>query len=114
MIVETRKTAQGTEYWDSKEKRSLFVPTGNKPSFEVATNYDSLVIKSEGNKTIDVKVNTKSKGTRDQGDGTNLEDMTIQQLKDFAKEIDVDVPGNMKKEETIRSHIAEQLTAADE
>ncbi|MGH0788227.1 hypothetical protein ACQVTU_10735 [Bacillus cereus] len=28
MIVETRKTIVDTEYWDTAEKRSLFVPTG--------------------------------------------------------------------------------------
>lgn len=30
MINEIRKTISGTEYWDSKEKRSLFVPVGEK------------------------------------------------------------------------------------
>lgn len=104
MIVETRKTAQGTEYWDNVEKRSLFVPAGKDPKFKVTTKYDSLVIKSAGSKTLDVKVNTDP----------DLDNMNAKQLKAFAADNDIDIPGNMSKEETIRNHIAESLTADNE
>lgn len=30
-----RKTAQGTEYWDNKEKRTFFVAAEKEPDFEV-------------------------------------------------------------------------------
>ncbi|WP_412675759.1 hypothetical protein [Bacillus mycoides] len=38
MVTEIRKTKSGTEYWDSKEKRSLIVQTGEVPGFEVTEN----------------------------------------------------------------------------
>lgn len=43
----------------------------------------------------------------------NLNDMDVDQLLSFAEQNNIEVPGNMKKEETIRTHIAEQLAAAD-
>nr|WP_242555279.1 hypothetical protein [Bacillus cereus] len=43
MIVETRKTIAGTEYWDTIEKRSLFLLNGKEPGFEVTVNPESMV-----------------------------------------------------------------------
>lgn len=43
MRVETRKTMSGTEYWDTKEKRSIFVPNGQTPDFEVAVDPVSMI-----------------------------------------------------------------------
>lgn len=93
MKVEVRKTAQGTEYWDTEEKRTLFVPAGQEPDFEVAVNPASLVI-------VEPDI-------REDGDGTNLENMTIPQLKDFAKQIEVDIPKEIKKKEDIIKYLAD-------
>ncbi|PFX72851.1 hypothetical protein COL39_17620 [Bacillus cereus] len=102
MITEIRRTISGTEYWDSKEKRSLFVPTGEEPGFEVTINPESMIIKYADNKTVDVEViDTKTE--------INLDDMNSEELLSFAKENDIEVPGKLKKEETIRNHIVEQL-----
>jgi hypothetical protein len=43
MKVQTRVTAQGTEYWDAKEKKVLFVPAGEKPDFEVTEDSNFIV-----------------------------------------------------------------------
>ncbi len=43
MIVETRKTIAGTEYWDTIEKRSLFLLNGEEPGFEVIVNLESMI-----------------------------------------------------------------------
>lgn len=93
MIVETRKTAQGTEYWNNVAKKSLFVPAGEQPHFEVTNNPKSMLGEAD---------------TNDQNE-INLDVMDAGQLRSFAKQNNIEVPGNMKKEETIREYIAEQL-----
>ncbi|MFJ6263199.1 hypothetical protein [Rhodococcus erythropolis] len=107
MIVEVRKTISGTEYWDTKEKRSLFVPTGEEPGFEVTVNPESMLIKHADNKIVDVEViDTKTE--------INLDDMNAEQLLSFAKDNGIDVPGKLKKEESIRNYVVEQLTTDTE
>lgn len=103
MITEIRKTISGTEYWDSKEKRSLFVPTGEEPGFEVTVNPESMIIKHADNKVVGVEV-------IDADTEINLDDMNVEELLSFAKDNGIDVPAKLKKEETIRNHIVEQLT----
>ncbi|HHT7155004.1 hypothetical protein BK718_29005 [Bacillus thuringiensis serovar andalousiensis] len=88
MITEIRKTISGTEYWDNKEKRSLFVPTGEEPGFEVTVNPESMIAKFADDKVIDVKV-------------TELDDMTVKELRDHAASINVEIPADVKKREDI-------------
>ncbi|KXY80124.1 hypothetical protein ACTFSJ_27920 [Bacillus cereus group sp. MYBK12-2] len=88
MITEIRKTISGTEYWDSKEKRSLFVPTGEEPGFEVTKNPKSMIAKFADDKVIDVKV-------------IELDDMTIKELREYAASINVEIPADVKKKEDI-------------
>jgi hypothetical protein len=99
MNVEVRKSAQGTEYWDTKAKKVRFVPAGKEPGFEVEKERKS----KEGLKPVEVE-----------GEVTDLNSLNTEQLLAYAKDNDIDVPGNMKKEETIRNHIAEQVNAAEE
>jgi hypothetical protein len=101
MNVEMRKTAQGTEYWDTKEKKIRFVPVGKKPGFEVTKEPKSMLTEKESKQ-------------EDNETEIDLDSMNADQLKDFAKQNDIEVPGNMKKEETIRAHILVSLNAADE
>lgn len=90
-MTEIRKTISGTEYWDSKEKRSLFVPTGEEPGFEVTVNPESMILgmdlSSEPVKTV---VSTAS-----------LEDMTVKQLREYADELSIEIPVDVKKKEDI-------------
>lgn len=88
MITEIRKTISGTEYWDNKEKRSLFVPTGEEPGFEVTKNPKSMLAKFADDKVIDVKV-------------IKLDDMTVKELRDHAASINVEIPADVKKKEDI-------------
>lgn len=53
MIVPIRKTIAGTEYWDTEKKRSLFVPKGSEPDFEVTENPKSMIT-PEGDKVVAV------------------------------------------------------------
>jgi hypothetical protein len=101
MNVEVRKSAQGTEYWDTKKKKIRFVPAGKEPGFEVTKDPKSMLPEKE----------TKQEDYETEID---LDSMNADQLKDFAKQNDIEVPGNMKKVETIRAHILESLTTADE
>ncbi|MDA2113025.1 hypothetical protein PDN20_28755 [Bacillus cereus] len=88
MIIEIRKTISGTEYWDNEKKKSLFVPTGEEPGFEVTTNPKSMIAKFADDKVIDVKV-------------TELDDMTVKELRDHAASINVEIPADVKKKEDI-------------
>ncbi|MBG9713127.1 hypothetical protein [Bacillus cereus] len=88
MIVEVRKTISGTEYWENKEKRSLFVPAGEEPGFEVTANPKSMIAKFADDKVIDVKV-------------IELDDMTVKELREHAVSINVEIPADVKKKEDI-------------
>ncbi|MGG0185151.1 Rho termination factor N-terminal domain-containing protein [Bacillus rhizoplanae] len=90
MIVEIRKTVSGTEYWDAKEKRSLLVPAGEEPGFEVTENPKSMV-KFADDKVVDVKVE----------EPVQLKDMTVKELHEYANELGIDIPTDVKKKEDI-------------
>lgn len=90
MITEIRKTISGTEYWDNEKKKSLFVPTGEEPGFEVTLNPESMIlgmdISSEPDKTV-VTV--------------PFNDMTVKQLREYADELGIEIPADVKKKEDI-------------
>jgi hypothetical protein len=111
MNVEMRKTAQGTEYWDTEEKKIHFVPEGQKPGFEVTKDPKSMLIVD--GKKVDEAVEKKIEGTKEDF-LKYLDTLNVEQLLAYAKDNDIEVPGNMKKEETVRNHIAEKLNADDE
>ncbi|MEK4247606.1 hypothetical protein MKZ20_20220 [Psychrobacillus sp. FSL K6-2684] len=100
MKVEIRKTAAGTEYWDNVEKRTVFVPKGNKPDFEVNENPTTMLVGADFAKDKDVKVDNSD---------INLDQMNAEQLRDFAKQNNIEIPFNVKKTETILKHIEEAL-----
>ncbi|MBJ1785539.1 hypothetical protein JFI42_14645, partial [Enterococcus faecalis] len=45
MRVLIRSSAFGSEYWDTEEKRNVFVPKGQDPDFEVTENPESMLSK---------------------------------------------------------------------
>ncbi|MCS1392988.1 Rho termination factor N-terminal domain-containing protein [Lysinibacillus boronitolerans] len=98
MNVPIRTTANGTEYWDSEAKKTIFVPAGMRPAFEVTESPTTMLHKGETVKPLVEPV-------------FNLEGMTATQLREYAEENNIEVPGNLKKAETIREHIEEQLAA---
>ncbi|UAL46818.1 hypothetical protein K7887_18415 [Sutcliffiella horikoshii] len=101
MIVETRKTAAGTEYWDTKEKRIRFVPKGKEPKFEVTENPKSMILgvdlASGPDRTIVRPMNTP------------LDEMTVAQLKEYAASNEWELPSDMKKKEDIIHYLQNKL-----
>lgn len=126
MKVLVRKTLTGNEYWDSETQRILFVPAGEEPNFEVgvsiivagldlASGKDQTVIDGQA-----VAMGEQTKRTANDvadsfesiAEGINLEDLNAEQLRSFAEHSNINVPGNMKKEETIRKYIEAALIDA--
>ncbi|QLF04350.1 Rho termination factor N-terminal domain-containing protein [Bacillus cereus] len=90
MITEIRKTISGTEYWDNKEKRSLFVPTGEEPGFEVTVNPESMILGVDLSSKPDTTVVT-----------VPFNDMTVKELREYADELGIEIPADVKKKEDI-------------
>lgn len=92
MITEIRKTISGTEYWDNKEKRSLFVPTGEEPGFEVTVNPESMLIGVDLADGKDMTVVSEV---------PVLSNMTVKELREYADELGIEIPSDIKKKEGI-------------
>ncbi|QHV42542.1 hypothetical protein C1N66_04815 [Bacillus cereus] len=90
MITETRKTISGTEYWDNEKKKSLFVPTGEEPGFEVTVNPESMILGVDSSSEPDTTVVT-----------VPFNDMTVKQLREYADELGIEIPSDIKKKEDI-------------
>ncbi|PHD00630.1 hypothetical protein COF44_12055 [Bacillus toyonensis] len=90
MITEIRKTISGTEYWDNEKKKSLFVPKGEEPGFEVTVNPESMILGVDLSSKPDTTVVT-----------VPFNDMTVKQLRDYADELSIEIPADVKKKEDI-------------
>ncbi|TEA54649.1 hypothetical protein EZE46_05865 [Bacillus sp. BH2] len=90
MITEIRKTISGTEYWDNEKKKSLFVPTGKEPGFEVTINPVSMIMGVDLSSEPDTTVVT-----------VPFNDMTVRQLREYADELGIEIPADVKKKEDI-------------
>ncbi|EOO57084.1 phage protein [Bacillus cereus VD196] len=90
MITEIRKTISGTEYWDNEKKKSLFVPTGEEPGFEVTVNPESMILGMDLSSRPDATVVT-----------VPFNDMTVKQLREYADELGIEIPSDIKKKEGI-------------
>lgn len=99
MIVKTRTTAQGTEYWDTKEKRVRFVPKGKKPSFEVTKDSKSMVGEPDESPKSFTPINKA------------YEDMTVKELKEYAAENNLNIPSDVKTKPDLIKFITESELA---
>ncbi|WP_197228894.1 Rho termination factor N-terminal domain-containing protein [Bacillus thuringiensis] len=99
MIIEVRKTISGTEYWNTKEKRSLFVPKGEEPGFEVTVNPESMIA-DQGFATGGYLTKDKL-AIGESGTELILSNKTIKELREYAASINVEIPSDMKKKEDI-------------
>lgn len=132
MRVLIRKTITGSEYWDNEEKRSIFVPLGQEPDFEVADNPQSMlkdgkevvvgfdtsdqkdfcvnvngeVLDSDGNTENDFD-EQESIEDPSQEDVDPLDKMNIKQLREYAKKNDIDIPGAVRAKPDIINIIKE-------
>lgn len=112
MNVKTRSTAQGTEYWDAKEKRIRFVPAGQDPDFEVTENPKSMVM---GVDLATGKENTVTPfGVSDEEKNYQLSEMTIKELRALAADKEISIPSEVTKRDDIAKHIFENWSAATE
>ncbi|PGW64297.1 hypothetical protein COE18_06585 [Bacillus cereus] len=90
MITKIRKTISGTEYWDNEKKKTLFVPTGEEPGFEVTANPESMILGMDLSSKPDTTVVT-----------VQFNDMTVKQLREYADELGIEIPADVKKKEDI-------------
>lgn len=86
MIVQTRETVAGTEYWDTTNQKVVFVPQGKQPTFDVTANPDSMLSSTE--KTVAEPIVT-------------FEDMTVKELKAYAAEHQIELPSDVTKKDDI-------------
>ncbi|EEL84835.1 TPA: Rho termination factor N-terminal domain-containing protein [Bacillus nitratireducens] len=92
MITEIRKTISGTEYWDNEKKKSLFVPTGEEPGFKVTVNPESMIMGVDLANGKDMTVVSEV---------PVLSNMTVKELREYADELGIDIPSDIKKKEDI-------------
>ncbi|MDT2227699.1 hypothetical protein [Enterococcus faecalis] len=133
MRVLIRSSASGTEYWDTKEKRNVFVPKGQEPDFEVNENPESMLSKEAdlyvgrlpitvGNVTIDndgIKgerlLTTASSADDEEQDeivpsydeSVVLEEMTVKELREYAKRKGIEIPSAVRAKGDILKIIKE-------
>ncbi|MGH1710575.1 hypothetical protein [Enterococcus faecalis] len=133
MRVLIRSSASGSEYWDTEEKRNVFVPKGQEPDFEVTENPESMLSKEAdlhvgglpitvGNVTIDTDgikgerlLTTASAADDEEQDeivpsddeSVVLEEMSVKELREYAKRKDIEIPSAVRVKGEILNIIKE-------
>ncbi|EJE4048082.1 hypothetical protein M3998_001208 [Enterococcus faecalis] len=125
MRVLIRSSASGKEYWDTEEKRNVFVPKGQEPDFEFSDESVSMidnkiisVDKSEGNdQTVVVVAEKQDDGALQVNsidvvsDGYEeevlLEEMSVKELREYAKRKDIEIPSAVRVKGEILNIIKE-------
>lgn len=120
-----RSSITGTEYWDSEKKKTVVVPKGQEPDFEVTEEKGILIddgsfmtIKGEpitnSNEVLDSDGNTTNdldgdEVTNDQSteDTDELDNMTAKELRAYAKKHGIDIPGAIRAKGDIINLIRE-------
>ncbi|EKL7553814.1 hypothetical protein Q2Y83_000372 [Enterococcus faecalis] len=132
MRVLIRSSASGTEYWDTEEKRNVFVPKGQEPDFEVTENPESMLSKEAdlyvgglpitvGNVTIDTDgikgerllTTASAAGDEEQDElvpsdeSVVLEEMNVKELREYAKRKGIEIPSAVRAKGDILKIIKE-------
>lgn len=125
MRVLIRSSASGKEYWDTEEKRNVFVPKGQEPDFEFSDESVSMidnkiisVDKSEGNDSTVVVVAEKQDDGALQVNSIDvvsdkyeeellLEEMSVKELREYAKRNDIEIPSAVRVKGDILNIIKE-------
>ena len=120
-----RSSITGTEYWDSEKKKTVVVPKGQEPDFEVTEEKGILIddgsfmtIKGEpitnSNEVLDSDGNTTNdldgdEVTNDQSveEADKLDNMTAKELRAYAKKHGIDIPGAIRAKGDIINLIRE-------
>ncbi|EJB2752856.1 hypothetical protein MT894_002314 [Enterococcus faecalis] len=131
MRVLIRSSASGSEYWDTEEKRNVFVPKGQEPDFEVTENPESMLSKEAdlyvsglpitvGNVTVDTDgikgerlLTTASDDDEEQDElvpsdeSVVLEEMNVKELREYAKRKGIEIPSAARAKGDILNIIKE-------
>ncbi|MEX1476175.1 hypothetical protein AB3H85_07870 [Enterococcus sp. C78] len=131
MRVLIRSSASGSEYWDTEEKRNVFVPKGQEPDFEVTENPESMLSKEAdlyvsglpitvGNVTVDTDgIKGERLLTTASADGEEpdeivpsdesvvLEEMNVKELREYAKRKGIEIPSAVRAKGEILNIIKE-------
>lgn len=131
MRVLIRSSASGKEYWDTEEKRNVFVPKGQEPDFEVTENPESMLSKEAdlhvgglpitvGNVTVDTdgikgeRLLTTASADEEQDEivpsddeSVVLEEMSVKELREYAKRNDIEIPSAVRVKGEILNIIKE-------
>ncbi|MDU1932953.1 MAG: hypothetical protein E6756_11365 [Enterococcus hirae] len=124
-MIKIRTSITGTEYWDSEKKKTVVVPKGQEPNFEVmeekgilsdgktfvAVNGEliansSEILDSDGNTIADFD---EDEVTNDQSneETDELDNMTAKELRAYAKKHGIDIPGAIRAKGDILNLIRE-------
>lgn len=119
MKVLIRKTVAGTEYWDTEGRRSIFVPRGQEPDFEVVENPKSMLTPEEDKAIVSYdESNIKDKiVVTDNIDivesqveqELELDNMNTKDLRAYAKKNNIDIPAAFRAKGDIVQLIKETL-----
>ncbi|EHA7756807.1 hypothetical protein JMJ06_000146 [Enterococcus faecalis] len=131
MRVLIRSSASGSEYWDTDEKRNVFVPKGQEPDFEVTENPESMLSKEAdlyvsglpitvGNVTVDTdgikgeRLLTTASADDEEPDeivpsdeSVVLEEMNVKELREYAKRKGIEIPSAARAKGDILNIIKE-------
>ncbi|HAP3944454.1 TPA: hypothetical protein IUU31_002488 [Enterococcus faecalis] len=131
MRVLIRSSVSGTEYWDTEEKRNVFVPKGQEPDFEVTENPESMLSKEAdlyvsglpitvGNVTVDTdgikgeRLLTTASADDEEPDeivpsdeSVVLEEMNVKELREYAKRKGIEIPSAARAKGDILNIIKE-------
>ncbi|EGO8565712.1 Rho termination factor N-terminal domain-containing protein [Enterococcus faecalis] len=131
MRVLIRSSASGSEYWDTEEKRNVFVPKGQEPDFEVTENPESMLSKEAdlyvsglpitvGNVTVDTdgikgeRLLTTASADDEEPDeivpsdeSVVLEEMNVKELREYAKRKGIEIPSAARAKGDILNIIKE-------
>lgn len=120
MKVLVRKSAAGAEYWDTEEKRSIFLPKGMEPDFEVTANPKSMItpeskkvpvtviddaseitggfiqVDEDKQKQPDPEEGNESVDKAEPKKPDDLENKTVKELRAMAKKEGIDIPNAIR------------------
>lgn len=125
VMKKIRSSITGTEYWDSEKKKTVVVPKGQEPDFEVmeekgilsdgktfvAVNGELIANRDE---ILDSDGNTANDFDRDEvtnaqsvEETDELDNMTAKELRAYAKKHGIDIPGAIRAKGDILNLIRE-------
>lgn len=123
-MTKIRTSITGTEYWDSEKKKTVVIPKGQEPNFEVteekgissdsktfvAVNGELIANRNENLDSENITVDfDEDEVTNDQTVEVTdeLDNMTAKELRAYAKKHGIDIPGAIRTKGDILNLIRE-------